>query len=506
MSDKPVPLRVLGRLADAHWAIRREQLEEMLSIASRSDVQSTIVQALAAQPTRALTDTTSMVVRNGVAVIPFIGPAFRYASFFTEICGATSYERTMLAFQSALDDPKVKSILFEIDSPGGEVTGCGELAQAIFNARGSKPIVAYVGGEACSAAYWVASACDHIVAAPTAVLGCLGVVGVYTDRTAADEKAGVRRYEIVSSQTPNKRPDMTTKAGRDLVQAQMDSLADVFLGDVATYRGVSPDQVAKQFGEGGVFIGADAVEAGLADELGNLEETISDLTSNRKSFLEDTKSGSKSHGNLNSRAAPAAASKDSIMGQKLRAKVDAVKASGAADDEDEAAIAAAVAAVNGEKVPVAKKGEGEKMPAPAKTDDSSDDEDDSAKTDEMDDGDGPDDESDPKDKEEDKKQKATAPSAGSDPKARIRAILEHDEAKGRDDLAKHLAFDTDLDVDACAKLMAVSPRANAAPAKRSLSADMRSVPNPRVGAAADKGQDIDEGDELLAAAKSLGIA
>jgi ClpP class serine protease len=51
-----------------------------------------------------------------------------------------------------------------IDSPGGEVNGANELAQAIYDARGKKPIVAYVGGAGASAAYWVASAADRVVA------------------------------------------------------------------------------------------------------------------------------------------------------------------------------------------------------------------------------------------------------------------------------------------------------------------------------------------------------
>ncbi|KEZ65412.1 hypothetical protein C5I_0136090, partial [Pseudomonas syringae pv. syringae FF5] len=110
-------------------------------------------------------------VRNGVAIIPVVGPVFRYANLFTEISGATSTQVLATDLQSALDDPSIKSIILNIDSPGGVAAGINELADQIHAGRARKRIVAYVGGTGASAAYWLASAASEIVIDETALLG-----------------------------------------------------------------------------------------------------------------------------------------------------------------------------------------------------------------------------------------------------------------------------------------------------------------------------------------------
>ncbi|MBO0155228.1 S49 family peptidase, partial [Vibrio parahaemolyticus] len=79
-------------------------------------------------------------------------------------------------FTQALNDPSIKAILLNIDSPGGEAKGIHELAEMIYQARGKKRIIAYDGGNACSAAYWIASACDEIVIDATGCAGSIGTV------------------------------------------------------------------------------------------------------------------------------------------------------------------------------------------------------------------------------------------------------------------------------------------------------------------------------------------
>jgi hypothetical protein len=103
------------------------------------------------------------------------------------------------------------------------------------------------------------------------------VVMTYVDTTARDEKAGIRKIEIVSSQSPKKRPDPATEEGRAQVQEMLDDLAAVFIEDVARFRAVSEETVLSDFGRGGVLVGARAVTAGLADGLGSFEGVLAEL-------------------------------------------------------------------------------------------------------------------------------------------------------------------------------------------------------------------------------------
>lgn len=151
----------------------------------------------------------------------------------------------------------------------------------IYQARGTKPIIAYASGACCSGAYWIASACDKILAADTAILGSIGVVSIFEKD---DED---KTIEIVSSQSPNKRPDINTEEGKAKIQARVDELAEVFIAKVARNRGISEDDVVNNFGAGDVSVGQYAVRNGLADGLASFEGIIADFNK-EKTFMNDT--------------------------------------------------------------------------------------------------------------------------------------------------------------------------------------------------------------------------
>jgi len=272
-------MKALGAICGAAWAIQEAWLEALCAIAAREDPDVIAsLEALQGRP-GVRTDWRGIATdrEGGVRIIEVAGPIFRRADFFTSISGATDTGTLAKKFGQAVDDPEVKSILLEIDSPGGEAAGIGEFAGMIHAARGVKPVVAYVSDLGCSGAYWLASAADRVVAAPTSSLGSIGVVMVHTDTREAERRRGITRQQFVSSQSPNKRPDLDTDAGRAQVQKVVDDIASVFVRDVARYRGVSEDHVVGEFGAGGVLIGENAVGAGLADELGTLEALVSEL-------------------------------------------------------------------------------------------------------------------------------------------------------------------------------------------------------------------------------------
>lgn len=272
-------MRIWNRLAGEPWAITETALHTILEIAARENESP---QAVAAKLGRNLQNTYSVTEREGVAIIPVTGPLFRYANLFTMISGASSYELIARDFMASLENPQIKAIILDIDSPGGEVNGVSELSNMVFAARGKKPVVAYASGDAASGAYWIASAADQIVVSETSALGSIGVVGMYQGKSGKSAEA----VEIVSSQSPHKRLDPTTDDGRSRLQIRIDSMADVFIGTIARNRDVSAEDVQNHYGGGDVMIGAKAVSAGLADRVGSLEGLIAELSSQKSPPIE----------------------------------------------------------------------------------------------------------------------------------------------------------------------------------------------------------------------------
>jgi ClpP class serine protease len=220
-------------------------------------------------------------IRDGVAIIPIRGPLFKRANLMTTHCGAASYESVLKDFHQMLGSPKVKSIVLDIDSPGGEANGCSELADAIFAARGQKKVLAYVGGTGASAAFWIASACEKIHASDSAIVGSIGVQSV------VQPSAQDGQLKFVSSQSPNKNPDPATEEGAKEVQSVVDALAEIFVGKVALYRGITREKVLEQYGQGSVFVGHEAQRRGLIDSISNLEDLLMTIQSEEKSLNEN---------------------------------------------------------------------------------------------------------------------------------------------------------------------------------------------------------------------------
>jgi signal peptide peptidase SppA len=273
-------MRVLDAALTTTWAMEPNALERFLEIASRQN--EVTPEALEAYRAKSLDRAERAKMRDGVAIIEAIGPMFQRANLMTEMSGATSYANLRRDFQTAMDDPKVKAVLLNVDSPGGSALGVNELAEAVYQARGKKPIIAYVGGMGASAGYWLASAADRVIVDPLAVLGSIGAQIATLDTTAADEKRGVKRFRFVSSVSPNKNADPGTEAGDAEIQKTVDAMGEVFVEAVARNRGVDTKTVLNDFGKGGTFVGKDAVKAGLADAVGDFESVLAELSAGRK--------------------------------------------------------------------------------------------------------------------------------------------------------------------------------------------------------------------------------
>jgi ClpP class serine protease len=278
--------RIIARATGQPWLIQAEALQTIVEIAGRDMPDPATIdawkseasrRALATRPGDPLGNSPTARVRDGVAIIPIAGPIFRYANLFTEFSGAMALSDFAANLAAARADSRVRAIMLEIDSPGGDVTGLAEAADMIATAAGEKHLVAYVEGSAHSAAYWLASAAGRVVLAPTATIGSLGAVVAMEDRTEARARDGIRRFRFVSTQTPNKLLDPSTDAGAARVQALADRLAGEFLAAAAKARGMDVAQLLAATDGGGLLVGQDAVDAGLADQVAGFEATLATL-------------------------------------------------------------------------------------------------------------------------------------------------------------------------------------------------------------------------------------
>lgn len=300
----------LNWIIEQAWAATAQALEAIIKIADREDelilAGAKIPADLAAvfhktdaagfrRPSGVSSgDANGIDVIDGIAVLSVFGPIFPRANLMTELSGATSAEMLGNNFKTAMADPNIRGVLLKIDSPGGAVVGVSELADTISSARGTKPIVAFVQGLGASAAYWIASAADRIVAGDTAELGSIGVVAAFKDTRDKDAKEGVKVVEVVSSVSPLKRVGIETPEGKMKIQRLVDNIATVFVDHVARNRGVTTETVLQNFGRGDLFVGAKAVEAGLADAVGTFDGTVAEMIAGQKT---DNKTKPKGKGN-----------------------------------------------------------------------------------------------------------------------------------------------------------------------------------------------------------------
>lgn len=275
---------LVSYVASEMWAILPSKLSDILAAlayrASGATFSEAEIQArIGGRPDRQAVPASG----DAVAVIPIHGTIAHRGGRMPMSSGGTSTEAIGVAFRAALADDRVGTILFDVDSPGGTVTGVAELADEIFAARGQKRMVSMVNGLAASAAYWLATQADEVVSIPSGESGSIGVFFAHEDvsKALADNgvsitllKAGKYKAEI------NPFTPLTDEA-REFVQARVDAAYGQFVSAVARGRGVSAADVRNGFGEGRVLVAKDAKSAGMIDRIASPEATVARLVGKR---------------------------------------------------------------------------------------------------------------------------------------------------------------------------------------------------------------------------------
>lgn len=189
--------------------------------------------------------------------------------------GVVSPEGFLDELDQALKDPDVKAILLRIDSPGGTVAASQEIALAVRRASEEKPVVASIGDIGASGAYMVASQCDRIVASPGSSVGSIGVIMEIPNVAGLLDKLGVEftvltQGELKDVGSPYRSVTPTETA---LLNEQMRLAYEQFIADVAEGRGMDEAEVRK-LATGWVWLGSEAIELGLVDEIGNFDDAV----------------------------------------------------------------------------------------------------------------------------------------------------------------------------------------------------------------------------------------
>jgi len=202
---------------------------------------------------------------SGVAVITIQGTLVQKLGSLRPYSGMTGYNGIRQAFLTALNDPEVEAICLDIDSPGGEVAGCFDLVDVIYNSRGPKPIHAILTESAYSAAYAIASAADCICVPRTGGVGSVGVITMHVDWSQQIKNAGVAVTIITfgdrkAESNPYQPLSDTAFAA---IQHDINAMGELFVSTVARNRGMKEKVVRDT--EAACFMASDGVALGLAD-------------------------------------------------------------------------------------------------------------------------------------------------------------------------------------------------------------------------------------------------
>ena len=215
---------------------------------------------------------------KGVAVIPIVGSMSHRSTGIEAMSGMTSYTTLQKQFEAAFNDPKVGSILMDIDSPGGSVAGAFDFRDYLMSKKGTKPVYALARDAMCSAAYLIGSTADKVYATQTARVGSIGVVAMHTDASGKMEKEGLKPTFISAGKFKTAGNPYEKLEGEKLkyLQDSVDESYDMFINAVADARGI--DKKAIRDTEARVYGGKKAVEIGLADGIRTYESVIAEMS------------------------------------------------------------------------------------------------------------------------------------------------------------------------------------------------------------------------------------
>ena len=269
------------------WAIQPEKLREIQAIYSAHFRGEKIdIEAIEARLGRPLAnDQQEYEIRdNGVAVLQIGGVISNKANMFTRVSGGASAQLLQDQVESMRADPAVRAVVLDLDTPGGNVLGIPALAESIRALAAEKPTVSCCTGTMASAGYWIGSAANAVyISGLTDYVGSIGVVATHAfdPRTANKQTTEITagKYKRMGSENAP-----LSAEGKAYIQSQVDEIYRVFVETVAKNRKVSADQVLEHMADGRIFIGQQAINAGLVDGVSTVDAMVGKLAENPSQF------------------------------------------------------------------------------------------------------------------------------------------------------------------------------------------------------------------------------
>lgn len=257
----------LVELAASVWAMEPEKLEGLVAMLKMrtSGVALELTDVAAKAPRR----------EGQIAVLPLEGVLTPRPSFWG---GGTSLRGWRRELAELVADPSIDGIVLAVDSPGGSAALVEETADDVYRARQVKPVVAHVEYGA-SGAYWIGSQAHRMVVTPSGDVGSIGVYSMHVDTSKMMEDWGFKvtlisagKYKVEGNSF-----EPLADSAREAMQERVDGIYQRFLGAVARGRGVSTKVARTDFGEGRLVEARKAVDAGMADAVGDLGAAIAEV-------------------------------------------------------------------------------------------------------------------------------------------------------------------------------------------------------------------------------------
>lgn len=269
------------------WAIVPDRLLEIQAIYTTHFRGEKIdIEAIEARLGRPLANEQQeyVIQDGGIAVLPVSGVISNKANMFTRVSGGASAQLLTRQINSLRADPRVRGVVLDFDTPGGSVFGIPAMAAEIRALASEKPTASVSTGMMASAGYWTGSAANSVfLSGETDYMGSIGVVATHSYNP---RNTGAQTTEITAGKYKRMASDNAplTEEGRAYIQQQVDEIYRSFVQAVADNRRVSVDQVLSNMADGRIFVGRQAIDAGLADGIATVETVVEQMATNPEKF------------------------------------------------------------------------------------------------------------------------------------------------------------------------------------------------------------------------------
>lgn len=285
--------KVLRLAFHTAWALEPRVFRQLVRIVSRhaageQPTAQDLATVRAAVGSRDAAPAAELAMVGSTAIVPIHGVVSPHGDLVDEVSGpgSANLARIRQQIEAALADRAVKSIVLDIDSPGGSVDGVSEAAELIRRAKAIKPVIALANTNALSAGYWLAAQATQFLATNGARIGSIGVSMTAVDESRALSQQGVD-VKIVTSNALKNADVAQNAISTDELRAVADDVQayhDLFVRDIAAGRGITEAEAAA-LATGAVLVGQQAVDQGFVDGVSTLDAVLASLNNDAEAAM-----------------------------------------------------------------------------------------------------------------------------------------------------------------------------------------------------------------------------